>query len=47
MQVNTFEDWFELVQEKAGMRLDKMAARYCYDCDMGVMDAVLALVNRR
>lgn len=47
MQVATFEDWFLVLQEKAGMPMDKDIARILYERDMPLMDALLVMVNRR
>lgn len=43
----TFNEYFDLVQEKAGERMDKDAVRYFYDQLVSVMDCVIALTYRR
>jgi hypothetical protein len=47
MQVATFDDWFLVLQEKAGMRMDKDVAKILYDRGMGLMDALIIMINRR
>jgi len=41
-----FKVWYEVLIEKAGQRLDRDAARYMYDQNVPIMDAVVKLTNR-
>lgn len=43
----SFKDFYVMVQEKAGERIDKDAAKILWERGIGIMDAVLKLVNRR
>lgn len=43
---DNFKAFHEMLMEKAGIRIDKDAARYMYDQNVPIMDAVLKLVNR-
>jgi hypothetical protein len=42
-----FSEYFDLVQEKAGQRMDRTSVRYMFDAGKSVMDAVVALTYRR
>lgn len=41
-----FKAWYDTLVEKAGQRLDRDAARYLYDQNTPIMDAVVKLTNR-
>ncbi len=41
-----FHDWYESLQEKAGQRIDRDAARFLFDQGSSIMDAVVRLTNR-
>lgn len=43
----TFNEYFDLVQEKAGQRMERSAVQYFYDQGKSVMDTVVALTYRR
>lgn len=43
----TFNEYFELVQEAAGQRVDKDAVRYFYDQGAAYLDCVVRLTYRQ
>lgn len=43
---NKFEDWFYVLQEKAGQRVDPMAARYLWGRNFGAMEALVKILSR-
>ena len=42
-----FSEYFDLVQEKAGQRMDRDSVRYLFAHGISIMDAVIALTYRR
>ena len=43
---DAFRAYYDLLVEKAGVRLDRDAVRYMYDRKTPIMDALLKLINR-
>lgn len=43
---DNFKAYYDLLVEKAGVRLDRDAVRYMYDQKTPIMDAVIKLVCR-
>lgn len=41
-----FEDWFADLQEKAGHRVDPMAAGYLWERGYSIMDAIIKIVSK-
>lgn len=42
---NAFEDWYADLMEKAGRRVDSIAAHYLWQRGFGIMDALVKITH--